>query len=412
MNNAVALMLLAICPVLIAACGSPPEDSGATLFLPGSGSSAAESPTLRDRMAARDGLAVPGIDESVGGGPASVQFGPANPGNMGRSAIGPFGPAAGPGADAGAPEWALPPEVESLARVAVAVESVAAASAQLQAIAERLGGFVDALASSGGSAAPQADITIKVPQVQIAPALEFIEFLGDVQYRSLRSEDVTERHIDLTARLSVYRKEEQNLLSLLERSSTVTELLSIEKELARVRTDIERSQGQLNLLEDRVAMAAIQVTLFPRDEKLAGPAAVFNVRVADVADRVAELQEYVSGQRGEIDEIYLASAGAAERAEVAFRVFPQNFQATARFIEDQGQVESRELLEHPTKPSGGAGSSRDPAASFEVSYVDHPAGVNLWTPLLIILGLTALGGGLAFLLRTAYRRGRQRGSFI
>ena len=42
----------------------------------------------------------------------------------------------------------------------------------------------------------------------------------------------------------------------------VSEILAIERELFRVRGEIERFQGQLNFLERRVALATITVSLF------------------------------------------------------------------------------------------------------------------------------------------------------
>ena len=48
---------------------------------------------------------------------------------------------------------------------------------------------------------------------------------------------------------------------MLGRTSTVSEVLTIERELTRVRSDIERFQGQLNFLERRIDLATITVSL-------------------------------------------------------------------------------------------------------------------------------------------------------
>lgn len=65
--------------------------------------------------------------------------------------------------------------------------------------------------------------------------------MGAVESRNLGTEDVSAQFIDLEARLKSSLGEEQSLLRLLERASTVGEILTIERELFRVRADIERS---------------------------------------------------------------------------------------------------------------------------------------------------------------------------
>ena len=82
-----------------------------------------------------------------------------------------------------------------------------------------------------------------------------------MQSKNLGSEDVSEWSIDMQARLKSSLREEESLLSLLGRTSTVSEVLTIERELTRVRSDIERFQGQLNFLERRIDLATITVSL-------------------------------------------------------------------------------------------------------------------------------------------------------
>ena len=404
MNKIVVFLLLAACLVILTACGSSPSDSGSSLSL-----------------------------QSYQGGIANLsEYGYSPPaagsGGMGRAGYGPMfsmpagqfsypmlpmGQATGMGIAGGSAQPAAQGGGASLATVSVEVESVDGATSQVQAIAESLGGFVERLSGSGGSAGTRSDILLKVPQEQFPAAMERIEALGAVQFRSLGSEDVTNQHIDLTARLSIARKEEQSLLSLLERSDSVSELLSVERELARVRTNVEIAQSQLDLLEQRVALATIHVALFPQGTASAGaPAASFEVDVSNVSHRVAELRQYVAERRGEIDQVYLSSLEEEERAEVVFRVFSRDFSRTTGFIEEQGKVEARELLERLNDASDAVAGDQRPNARFQVAYVDRPGGVSFWIPLLVVVILAAMGGAATWLVRLAYLRGRQRGRFF
>ena len=75
---------------------------------------------------------------------------------------------------------------------------------------------------------------------------------------------MSSQFIDLEAQLNSAQRREQSLLSLLEKAVKLNDILTLEQQLNRVRTEIERLQGQLNFLDRRVELATINVFLFPR----------------------------------------------------------------------------------------------------------------------------------------------------
>ena len=396
MNKSVVFLLLAAFLVLLPACTS-------------SSSGAEDGKSILWDAGAGDGFggSLPSGSANLG----NFAGAPPAPGSPGSEAMLPIRDLAlGPNTViSGTADSASP----SLAQISLEVESVPGATAQVQAIAQSVGGYVERLSSAGGSQKPRADVIVKIPQVQLTAAMERIEALGDVQFRSLGAEDVTGRHIDLAARLATYRKEEQSLTSLVERAGSVGELLSVERELARVRAGIERTQAQLDLLERQVDMATVHVTLLRAGIAPAGFAtASFTLSATDIPARITELREYVAGRRGVVDQFYLSSSDDEERAEVVFRVFADDFNRSAQFVERQGQVTARQILER-RDPSGREGSqARRPDSRIHVAYVDSSTDVNLWIPILIIVGVLVLAGAVAYLMRQAYTRGRSRGSFM
>ena len=171
------------------------------------------------------------------------------------------------------------------------VDEVPVAVAQVRTTAESLGGFVGQLSSSGGPERQQSTMTIRVPQAEFFTALEHIKSLGKVRSENVGSEDVTERFIDLEARLRSALREEESLLSLLDKANQVSEILSIERELSRVLSDIERAQGQLNFLERRVDLSTVTVSLFPPDAEVAEPpSGSLTIEVSDVSRSVEGIQ--------------------------------------------------------------------------------------------------------------------------
>ncbi len=79
--------------------------------------------------------------------------------------------------------------------------------------------------------------------------------------QSVTASDVTEQYIDLSARLKNLKAEEVRLRSFLNQTDKVSELLQVERELARVRGEIESTQAQVDYLERQAARATLVVSL-------------------------------------------------------------------------------------------------------------------------------------------------------
>ncbi|MBP2030194.1 hypothetical protein J2755_001128 [Methanohalophilus levihalophilus] len=107
----------------------------------------------------------------------------------------------------------------------------------------------------------QGYVNLRIPADKLDDALDEIKVLGEIQSESSSAQDVTEEYIDLNARLSNLEKQETRLLEILDMASSVQDVLEVEKELGRVRGDIESLQGRLNYLNSRIDMATVNVFL-------------------------------------------------------------------------------------------------------------------------------------------------------
>ena len=107
----------------------------------------------------------------------------------------------------------------------------------------------------------QSTITIRVPAAQYESCYAQIKALGKVKSESSSGSDVTMQYIDLSARLKNLQAEEKSLSDIMGMSKNVSEVLSVEKELFRVRGDIESTQQQLNYLGSQVDFSTITVSV-------------------------------------------------------------------------------------------------------------------------------------------------------
>ncbi len=159
----------------------------------------------------------------------------------------------------------------------ITVEKVDPTIAKIRSLAERDGGDITSMQVSSQSDEPiyrtegdtagststplQAYVTVRVPSKTYARFIKDAAKLGRVTYQSETSEDVTQQHVDLVARLRNLRAEEVRLRAFLVKSKNVREMLQVERELERVRGEIESMQAQVEYLERQAAMATVTLEL-------------------------------------------------------------------------------------------------------------------------------------------------------
>jgi hypothetical protein len=159
--------------------------------------------------------------------------------------------------------------VDGLDKTVEAIRSIVAAS----------GGTIDELVYSQGAGAgagpiplkaagssanrqpSSAQLTLRIPATQLPEIQKRIAAMGDVLSQSATESDVTQQHLDLAARIANLQAEEARLRAMLGKAKNVSEMLAVERELARVQGDIESMQAQLTYLERQAAQATLSLSL-------------------------------------------------------------------------------------------------------------------------------------------------------
>lgn len=107
----------------------------------------------------------------------------------------------------------------------------------------------------------RAWMTVRVPAGEYEAFVTDVAGLGELLSQSEASSDVTQEHIDLSARLQNLRAQEERLREFFSEAANVTEMLAIETELGRVRGDIESLDAQVKHLERKAAMVTVNIHL-------------------------------------------------------------------------------------------------------------------------------------------------------
>lgn len=112
--------------------------------------------------------------------------------------------------------------------------------------------------------------TLRVPTGQFEAALQWLDSSANVISKQVKLQDITEEFVDLEARLQNKRNTEQRLKVILDgRPGKLDEVLSVERELDRVREEIERVEGRLRVIKDQLELSTIEITASTRVEFVA-----------------------------------------------------------------------------------------------------------------------------------------------
>ena len=161
------------------------------------------------------------------------------------------------------PVSATPRKLIYNSEVELVAESLGAAERSLLQLVKAHGGFVANTAVTGSTGTPRTGRwTVRVPVEQFEQFMAAVAKVGELQKVQTNSQDVTEEFYDLGARLSNKQVEEQRLVAHLKGSTArLQDILSVERELSRVRGEIEQIQGRLRLLADQTDLSTVNVTI-------------------------------------------------------------------------------------------------------------------------------------------------------
>ena len=145
----------------------------------------------------------------------------------------------------------------------IEVDSLEIAMQLVRDLAQRLGGFVaNTQLSSGRDQIRSASMEMKVPAGRWNDVVSGLKPIGKVEALNEFAEDVGEEYVDVTARVQNAKRLEARLIELLaNRTGRLSDVLTVERELARVREEIERYEGRLRYLRTRAAMSSMMVTV-------------------------------------------------------------------------------------------------------------------------------------------------------
>ena len=133
----------------------------------------------------------------------------------------------------------------------------------IRSAAEKAGGYVTNESQGKDEyGARQGSITCRVPAGSLDKALTQFQALGKVESVNVTAEDITEQYFNLEIRLRNQRDLETRFRALLDKpGNKVSDLLEIEREMARVRGEIDELEGRKRFWDSQVSLSTLTIQL-------------------------------------------------------------------------------------------------------------------------------------------------------
>lgn len=167
------------------------------------------------------------------------------------------------GAAASAPAAGANRKIIFTARIESVVENFDNIPTRLAELVKQADGYVADSTLSGSTGRNRSGTwKVRVPVVRFDEFVNAAKGIGELVSANTQSQDVSEEYYDVDARIRNKTKEEERLIKLLDdRPAKLEEVLTVERELSRVREEIERMQGRLRVLTDQTTLTTVEITI-------------------------------------------------------------------------------------------------------------------------------------------------------
>jgi Domain of unknown function (DUF4349) len=145
----------------------------------------------------------------------------------------------------------------------IEVDSLEPGIARVRELARHVGGYVaNTSLQAGRNQTHAATLEIRLPASRYDEALSGLKPIGRVESVNVSAEDVGEEFVDVTARVANAHRLELRLIDVLAtKTGKLKDVLDVERELGRVREDVERMEGRLRYLRTRVSVSTLVIAV-------------------------------------------------------------------------------------------------------------------------------------------------------
>jgi hypothetical protein len=154
------------------------------------------------------------------------------------------------------------PRIVKNAVITEQVKNLDSAVDGLIALAGEMGGYVSGTSPEPDTGTPRSGtVSFVVPSDRFEAAVARARNLGKVERIDVSGQDVSTQYVDLQARLKNAQAQLAFYNSLLQKATTIQDMIAIENQIGPITQNIEQLEGQIAYLDHATAYSTISVRL-------------------------------------------------------------------------------------------------------------------------------------------------------
>ena len=177
----------------------------------------------------------------------------------------------------------VPRKIVYQAEITLVVEDVSQTETKISELVKQYGGYVaDSTVDRRQGKRLSGRWQVRIPVDKFDGFLEAVSKLGIAESRQQTAQDVTEEYVDLEARIATKKQLEARIVELLAKTSgQIKDIIEVERELARVRGEIEQMEGRLRYLTNRTDLTTVTIAVREERNYVPPEAPSFSARIQE-----------------------------------------------------------------------------------------------------------------------------------
>ncbi len=165
-----------------------------------------------------------------------------------------------------------PPEIErkliKTGNISFETDDINKTKTNIYEVTKRFKGYISNESSQKYNTEISYDMTIRVPAEHFdALVASVVEGAKEIDHKNITVSDVTEQYIDVKTRIKTKKELENRYEQLLAKANNVQEIMSIERELGKLRADIEAFEGRLKYLNSQIGYSTLHAHFYQKLDK-------------------------------------------------------------------------------------------------------------------------------------------------
>ncbi|UKY53326.1 DUF4349 domain-containing protein [Streptomyces inhibens] len=155
-----------------------------------------------------------------------------------------------------------PSQIIRTATLTVQTKDVATALAKARAAVDGAGGYAaDETTDRDAGGHDRSRIVLRVPPAEYNAVLGRLSGLGKLLSREVSAKDVTDQVVDVDSRIRTQRASVSRVRALMEKATSISDIVSLESELGTREANLESLEAQLKSLKERTGTATVTLLL-------------------------------------------------------------------------------------------------------------------------------------------------------